>query len=152
MLKNPRKTLALVCITLIVVIAVFSWAILRSNRLGDSAQEMALQIVEDAFSGEYPTLLIENSHRDFQADVPVELLVRYVEGITRQTGPLESLESIRGDADIPLLSLDQSVVFASYEIRLNFRDTPADLEIDMQLTEDRWLVTRFEVFADLLAN
>lgn len=144
--------LALVCIPLIVVIAAFSWAILRSNSLSDSAQEMALQIVENALSGEDPTLLIEHSHPDFQADVPVELLVRYLNGITRRTGPLESLESIRGNADFPLLRFDQSVIFVSYVIALKLRSNSADVHIDMQLTEGRWLVTHFEVLSDLPAN
>jgi hypothetical protein len=151
-LKDPRKIAALVCLVLLVVIAVFAWAIFRTNRLDASAQEMALQVVEEAFSEEYPTLLIENSHPDFQTELPVERLVRYLSGINRRTGPLESLESIRGSADIPLISLGQSAYFASYEIELNFRDTPADVQIDMQFTEGRWLVTRLEVFAELLAN
>ena len=152
MSKYPRKIAALVCLVLLVVIVVFASAIFRTNRLGASAQEMAIQVVEGAFSEDYPTLLIENSHPDFQAELPVELLIRYVNGINRQTGPLESLESIRGNADIPLLSFGQSEYLASYELELNFRDTPADVQIELQFTEGRWLVTRLEAFAERLAN
>ena len=152
MLKDPRKIAALVCLVLLVVIVVFAWAIFRTNRLGASAQEMALQVVEDAFSEDYPTLLIENSHPDFQAELPVELLVRYLNGINRQTGPLESLESIRGNADIPLISFGQSEYSASYELELNFRDTPVQVQIELQYTEGQWLVTKLEAVADILVN
>jgi len=96
MLKNSSKIAALACLVLLVVIVVFAWAIFRSNRLGASAQEMALQVVENTFSEDYPTLLIENSHPNYQAELPVELLVSYLKGVNGQTGPLESLESIEG--------------------------------------------------------
>ena len=86
MLKDSRKIAALVCLALLVVIAVFTWAIFRSNRLEASAQEMAVQVVEESFSEHYPRLLIENSHPDYQAETPVELLVSYVNGIKGQTG------------------------------------------------------------------
>ncbi|MDA0280595.1 MAG: hypothetical protein O3C29_09220 [Proteobacteria bacterium] len=150
MLKDSRKITALVCLALLVVIAVFTWAIFRSNRLEASAQEMAVQVVEESFSEHYPRLLIENSHPDYQAETPVELLVSYVNGIKGQTGPLESLESIRGNAEIPLISFGQSDYFASYELKLIFRNTPAAVQIDMQFTEGRWQVTRLEAIADAL--
>jgi len=152
MLKDSTKITALVCLVLLVVIVIFAWAIIRTNRLGASAQEMALQVVEDAFSEDYPTLLIENSHPDFLAELPVELLVRYLNGINRRTGPLESLKSIRGSAEIPLISFTQSEYFASYELELIFRDTPADVQIELQFTEGQWLITKFEAVADVLAN
>ncbi len=144
--------MTLACLSLILVIAVFSWAILRTNRLGASAQEIALQIVQNTFPEDYPTLLIDNSHPDFQEAVPVELLVRYVNGIVRQTGPLESIESIRGNADIALIRFGQSDDLATYELELIFRNTPADVEIDMKFIDDRWLVTRFDAIANILAN
>ncbi|MBL4573507.1 MAG: hypothetical protein JKY86_10600 [Gammaproteobacteria bacterium] len=152
MLKGSRKITALACLFLLVVIVIFAWAIIRTNRLGASAQELALQVVEDAFSEDYPTLLIENSHPDFLVELPVELLVRYLSGINRRTGPLESLKSIRGNAEIPLISFTQSEYFASYELELIFRDTPADVQIELQFTEGQWLIISFEAVADVLAN
>jgi len=152
MLKNSRKIAISACLVLLVVIVVFTWSIFRTNSLGVSAQEMALQVVENTFSEDYPTLLIENSHPDYQAEISVDLLVRYVNGINRRAGPLESLESIRGNAQIPLISFGQSEYFASYELKLIFRDTPAVVQIELQFTEGRWLVTKLEALADLLVN
>lgn len=151
MLKNSSKIAALACLVLLVVIVVFAWAIFRTNRLGASAQEMALQVVENTFSEDYPTLLIENSHPNYQAELPVELLVSYLKGVNGQTGPLESLESIRGNAEIPLINFGQSEYFASYELELIFRNTPAAVQIDMQFTKGQWQVTRLEAIADALA-
>lgn len=150
MLKNPRKIAALLCLALLVVIAVFAWAIFRTNRLDSSAQEMALQVVQESFSEEYPTLLIENSHPNYQAEFPVELLVGYVNGINSLIGPLESLESVLGSAEIPLISFGRSEYFASYEFKLIFRDSPADAQIELQYTAGRWQVTKLEVRADVL--
>ena len=152
MLKNSRKTAAVAGILLLAVIVTFAWAIFRTNSLGASAQEMALQVVQDTFTEDYPTLLIENSHPDFQAELPTDQLIRYLNGLMRQTGPLQSLESIRGNAEIPLLSFAQNEYLASYELKLNFRDTPADVQIELQSTEGRWLITRLDVLADILAN
>jgi len=55
MLKDSRKIATLVFLVLLVVIAAFALAIFRTNRLGASAQEMALQVVEESFSEDYPT-------------------------------------------------------------------------------------------------
>lgn len=112
---------------------------------------MALQVVENTFSEDYPTLLIENSHPNYQAELPVELLVSYLKGVNGQTGPLESLESIRGNAEISLINFSQSEYFASYELELIFRNTPAAAQIDMQFTKGQWQVTRLEAIADALA-
>ncbi|MFT7470466.1 MAG: hypothetical protein ACI8XU_000355 [Kiritimatiellia bacterium] len=151
MLKNSRKIAALVCLVLLVVIVVFAWAIFRTNRLGASAQEMALQVVENAFTEDYPSLLIENLHPDYRTEFPEEVLVRFVYDINRRAGLLESLESIRGNAEIPLISFGQSKYSASYVLKLIFRDTPADVQIELQFTEGRWQVTRLDVIAEALA-
>jgi predicted negative regulator of RcsB-dependent stress response len=53
MLKDSRNIAAFVCLVLLVVIVIFAWPIFLTNRLGASAQEMALQVVENAFSKGY---------------------------------------------------------------------------------------------------
>lgn len=151
-MKSSHKIVIFACLALILVIAVFSWAIFRGDRLSESAQEIALQIVQDTFSADYPTLLIDNSHPDLQEASPEGLLVRYVNGVVRQTGPLESIESIRGSAEVPLISFAQSGYLAAYQLKLNFRNTPADVEIDLQYLDNRWLVTRLTAIADILRN
>jgi predicted negative regulator of RcsB-dependent stress response len=45
MFKDSRNIAAFVCLVLLVVIVIFAWAIFRTNRLGASAREMALQVV-----------------------------------------------------------------------------------------------------------
>ncbi|GJM12839.1 MAG: hypothetical protein DHS20C12_12420 [Pseudohongiella sp.] len=150
--RIPNKVVLLICVVLIAAIAVFGWAIYRSGRVGNSGEELALEIAREAFSEDYPALLIENSHPDFQQAMPEELLMRYISGTVRQTGLLQSIERIQGNTDIPLFSIDQGTYSASYEIGLNFRDIPADLLIDMRFADERWLVTRFEVFALELGN
>ena len=74
-------------------------------------------------------MLIENLHPNYQAEFPVGRQVRYVNNINHRTGRLESLESIRENAEIPLINLAQSQYFATYELKLIFRDTHADVRI-----------------------
>jgi hypothetical protein len=62
------------------------------------------------------------------------------------------LESIQGNAEILFTNFAQSQYFASYELKLIFRDTPADVQIELQFTEGRWLVTKLDTLAELLAN
>ena len=82
----------------------------------------------------------------------MERQVCYVNSINRRTGRLESLESIQGNAEILFTNFAQSQYFASYELKLIFRDTPADVQIELQFTEGRWLVTKLDTLAELLAN
>ena len=74
-------------------------------------------------------MLIENLHPNYQAEFPVGRQVRYVDSINHRTGRLESLESIRANAEIPLINFAQSQYFATYELELIFRDTHADVRI-----------------------
>ena len=53
MFKDSRNMTAFVCLMLLVVIVIFAWAIFRANRLGASAQEMALKVIENSFSEGY---------------------------------------------------------------------------------------------------
>jgi predicted negative regulator of RcsB-dependent stress response len=53
MFKDSRNIAAFICLVLLVVIVIFAWAIFRTNRLVASAQEMALQVAENAFPKGY---------------------------------------------------------------------------------------------------
>ena len=74
-------------------------------------------------------MLIENLHPNYQAEFPVGRQVRYVDSINHRTGRLESLESIRENAEILLINFSQSHYLATYELELIFRDTHADVRI-----------------------
>ena len=73
-------------------------------------------------------------------------------GINRLTGGLESLESIRGNPEIPFINFAQSQYFATYELKLIFRDTLSDVQKELQFTEGWWSATRLYVLAELFAN
>ena len=147
------KAVVLICLALVAAIALFAWAILRTGRLDAQAQEIAIQVVENTFSADSPTVLVDNSHPDYLAAAfPPEQLLSYLSNIQPLLGSLESLQSIRGSSDIPLIGLGQSAGSASYEVTLSFENAPASIQIEMQLLDERWLITQFDIYADILAN
>jgi hypothetical protein len=152
-MSNIRgRAIILICLALVAAIALFAWAILRTRALDASAQEIALQVTENTFSTDRPTTLLENAHPDYQAAFPPEQLLRYLNNIKPQLGPLASLQNIRGSSDIPLIGFGQNAGSASYEVTLSFENSPASIQIAMLLVEERWLITQFDIYADLLAN
>ena len=145
-------TLVIICLALVAVIAFMIMALLQANRLDDSAQELAIAATLDAFQAEYPRLLIENSHPNFQTIFPSAELLRYLENTKRILGPLSSLTTIRGSTDIAGISRGQSSSSAEFEINLEFQNTPAIVNITMETLDDRWLITAFRLSADLLRS
>ena len=119
--KNPSRTTALIYLVLLVAIAVLAWSIFQSNRLNASAEAMALNVVQDTFSQDYPEQLLLNSHPNFQREFPEDQLVRYLNGINLRAGPLESLVSISGGSNVPLIGWSRGLKSASYEVELQFR-------------------------------
>jgi hypothetical protein len=70
----------------------------------------------------------------------------------KRLGPLDSLVSIRGSTDIPLLPIGGRTTSANYEVELSFRYTPASLQLEMLLTNNQWLISKFNIVAERLAN
>jgi hypothetical protein len=140
------------CLILLTAIAILSWGIVTANRLDTTAQELALAAVQDTFTSDTPTVLIESSEPAYQAAFPVENLLRYLRHSRETLGPLNSLIAIRGSADVPLLPLAKAATTASYEIELEFENTIATVQVGMVAIEGRWLITNFDIFAELLSN
>lgn len=147
-----RNTLVIICLALTALIAFLVMSILQANNLDDNAQELAIAATQDAFQEEYPSILIENSHPDYQAIFPPAELQRYLENTKRILGPLNSLTAIRGSADIAGISSGQAPSSAEFEIELEFQNTPASVNITMETVDDRWLITAFSLSADLLRS
>lgn len=152
MINIPLKLTVVVCLALIAVISAMTWTILRTNRLESAAQELALTVSEESFTIDYPAALIENLHPDYLAQIPPRSLLRYLNNATQRLGSLDSLISIRGSTDIPLLSIGDKATLANYEVELSFRNTPASLQLEMLLTNNQWLISKFDIVADVLAN
>lgn len=152
MINIPLKLTVVVCLALIAVISAMTWTILRTNRLESAAQELALTVSEESFTIDYPATLIENLHPDYLAQIPPRSLLHYLNNATQRLGSLDSLISIRGSTDIPLLSIGDKATSANYEVELSFRNTPASLQLEMLLTNNQWLISKFDIVADVLAN
>jgi hypothetical protein len=131
------------------------------NRLDNAAQELAIAATRGAFEAaypatrgafeaEYPTTLIENSHPDYQAILPSEELLRYIENTKRSLGSLTALIAIRGSTNIPRIPYGQTASSAKFEIDLDFQNSPASVTIEMVTVDGRWLITAFGLSANLL--
>ena len=144
-----RSTAVIICLALLAVILVLVLAILQANRLDNTAQELAIAATQEAFETEYPTTLIENSHPDYQAIIPPQELLRYIESAKRRLGPLKSIAAIRGSAE---LSGGQAASSAEFELDLDFQNSPASVNIGMETVDERWLITAFRLSAELLRN
>ena len=150
MINIRPKLTVVVCLALIAVISVMVWTILRTNRLELAAQELALTVSEESFTTDFPATLIDNAHPDYQAQFPQEKLLLYLKNMNLPLGPLDSLVSIRGSSDIPLIPIGTRTASANYEVELRFRNAPASLKIEMLLTNNRWLISRFALVAEML--
>lgn len=105
MINIRPKLTVVVCLALIAVISVIAWTILRTNRLELAAQELALTVSEESFTTHFPATPIDNAHPDYQAQFPQEKLLLYLKNMNLPLGPLDSLVSIRGSSDIPLIPI-----------------------------------------------
>jgi len=152
MINIRPKLTVVVCLALIAVISIMVWTILRTNRLESAAQELAITVSEESFTADYPAALIDNLHPDYLAQISQRSLLRYLNNVTQRLGPLDSLVSISGNLDIPLMAIGTRPTSANYEVELSFRNTPASLQLEMLLTNNQWLISKFDIVADVLAN
>jgi len=139
-------------LALAAVIALLLVAILQANRLDNAAQELAIAATQEAFEAEYPNILIENSHPDYQAIFPAEYLRRFLDNSKRRLGTLKSIAAIRGSLELARMPYGRTASSAEFEIDLDFQYSPASLNIQMKTVDDRWLITTFTLSAEQLRD
>ena len=150
--KNRNILVIIVCLVLLSVISLLTWAILQTRQLESAAQELAVAATREAFLTRYPATLVEYSHPDFQEIMPTEELVRYLENSQRQLGSLNSMVSIRGSVVIPSIPTRQTTGSAEFEIELDFQNAPANVIIEMEMLDGYWLITGFTLTANQLMD
>ena len=150
--KNRNILVIIVCLVLLSVISLLTWAILQTRQLESAAQELAVAATREAFLARYPATLVEYSHPDFQDIMPTEELVRYLENSQRQLGSLNSMVSIRGSVVIPSIPTRQTTGSAEFEIELDFQNAPANVIIEMEMLDGYWLITGFTLTANQLMD
>ncbi len=140
------------CLALVIAITLVVLAILRTNRLETSAQDLAIAATQGAFISTYPAALLENSHPRFQAIFPSNQLISFLENSQRGLGEFNSLLAIRGSAVIASFFNKQAISSAEFEIDLDFQNSPATVRMTMEAVEDNWQITDFSLSADLLTD
>lgn len=150
--KNRHTLVIIVCLLLLSVISLLTWAILQTRQLESAAQELAVGATREAFLARYPATLIEYSHPDFQEILPTEELLRYLENSRRQLGSLNSMISIRGSVAIPSIPTRQTNSSAEFELDLDFQNAAAKVIIEMKMLDGYWLITDFRLTANQLMD
>ena len=150
MTRRRTTLLIILSLGLLGCLALFAWNIFQTRQSEVLTRELAISVTESAFGANDASALIDAAHPSLLAERPREDFAAYLASIQRRIGDLESIDSIAGGAQVPLLSLSGSAATASYEIALCFAGTPATVIVDLAPAQGAWLITAFRVDAEQL--
>lgn len=173
---TAKKSL-LISLALIVLIALAGFLgtnIFRQTQLDESSQEFAIfitplilsanpeetRLVEEEETENNETTEVIEAELAWEKYAHASLLqqqsttdrAKYLFVVTRQLGTLQAIESISGSSDIPLPLVGSESVLANYSLAVSFSGGDAEVELSLIFENEQWLITHFEVVANVLAD
>ena len=138
MAVSRSRATALILSLLFVVLGAFGWGVLRKIQLDNSSSELAVALLRDTLSSGSATALINYAHPEWLQLMPTDSISSYLENSVRRLGSLQSMSTITGESDTPLIPLPGSPIPATYAIELEMGSTPVSAELDMRYEDGQW--------------
>ena len=127
-----------------VILSLFAWGVYRKIQLDSGSSEFAISTLQPILVAGDSELLKSRAHTELLDAMAIDDLDYYLEVNLRLLGALQSIVSITGETDTPMISLPGSIVSANYIIEFEMENAPGQAILDLRYEDSRWLVTNFD--------
>lgn len=147
---------SLLALILLAIITLLALSVFRQQELNSNSQEKAIEFTQFILSRDPETQvpnvqgLLDNASPALLQRRSVVSTTQYIGMIFRTLGELETIDSISGNSEAPLLLISDELPTASYQLEAEFENGPSTVEVQMVFDGDRWMIEDFTVESQLM--
>ncbi len=150
-MNNQRLPLiAGLILILALAVAALGWGLVRKPQLDSSSNELAVTLTTAILHSGSTDQLLAIAHRTLIQNNPIETIQAQLTMMSFRLGSWNSVDTISGAANLPLLPFLGGATTASYEIGLSYAVAPAKAVIEMVYEQGNWYATSFNITSERL--
>ncbi len=123
---------------LFLILGVFAWSAYRKIQLDDSSSDLIIQVLQSTLSSGSAEPVTSMAHPDWLSLMSAQSIASYIEASHLRLGPLQSMSSISGEAEVAIISLPGTAVDANYSIELQMGTNPVTVVAEMRYEDGQW--------------
>ncbi|MCG8414054.1 MAG: hypothetical protein MI746_07530 [Pseudomonadales bacterium] len=149
---SRSRSLPVVLGLLFLILGVFAWSAYRKTQLDNSSSDLIVEVLQSTLSSGSAEPVVSMAHSDWLSLMSAQSITGYIESSYRRLGPLQSMSSITGEADVGIISLPATAVNADYSIELQMGTNPVTAQAEMRYQDGQWWLTNLVLDSPLLMD
>lgn len=151
MINRKTLTVSSTIVILLVATIVLGWGIVRKTQLDASSETLVLKTIEETLrASNREAVLGLMSDENFSEETKDSLATKLV-NLKRTVGALQSIKSIAGTAQVPLLPFSKPTT-ADYTLELSMLAGPIELTAKLVWVNRAWQFSNISFAGNLLLN